>query len=345
MVARSSISVLPDSKGIVAQALTLQDRTAPLAHVDAEAWDAASDALRAAADPEGPAQSRGVLEQALDRAAAIPLEVAELGADVAALGAVVAEHGEAGVPGGCRSRRRAGRRWRARRRPPRRGQPRDAPRRPAPRAGPRIGASRRRVRPSCSRLDPVRMQRVTSLSTLTDAELVQRCRNGDADAWNELVERFSRYVYAVCARGFRLTEADAEDVYQEVFARAYTHLGSLRDDSALRPWIAQLTRRLCIDQVARGRREQPVAELVSDDIARDLDEIEEAFAVREALATLPEPCRDILDRFFTRDQSYRTISTELDLPAGTIASRIARCLVKLREQLEGRSEPSSESGV
>jgi formiminotetrahydrofolate cyclodeaminase len=95
MVARSSTSVLPDSKGIVAQALTLQDRTAPLAHVDAEAWDAASDALRAAADPEGPAQSRGVLEQALDRAAAIPLEVAELGADVAALGAVVAEHGEA----------------------------------------------------------------------------------------------------------------------------------------------------------------------------------------------------------------------------------------------------------
>jgi RNA polymerase sigma factor (sigma-70 family) len=191
----------------------------------------------------------------------------------------------------------------------------------------------------------VRMQRVTSLSTLTDAELVQRCRNGDADAWNELVERFSRYVYAVCARGFRLTEADAEDVFQEVFARAYTHLGSLRDDSALRPWIAQLTRRLCIDQVARGRREQPVAEPISDDMARDLDEIEEAFAVREALSTLPEPCRDILDRFFTQDQSYRTISTELDLPAGTIASRIARCLVKLREQLEGRSEPSSESGV
>jgi methenyltetrahydrofolate cyclohydrolase len=96
MVARSSTSVLPDSKGIVAQALALQDRTAPLAHVDAEAWDAASEALRAAADPEGPAQSRGALEHALDQAAAIPLEIAELGADVAAIGAVVAEHGDAG---------------------------------------------------------------------------------------------------------------------------------------------------------------------------------------------------------------------------------------------------------
>jgi methenyltetrahydrofolate cyclohydrolase len=96
MVARSSTGVLPDSKGIVAQALAFQDRTAPLAHVDAEAWDAASAALRAAADPEGPPQSRGALEQALDRAAAIPLEVAELGADVAALAAIVAEHGEPG---------------------------------------------------------------------------------------------------------------------------------------------------------------------------------------------------------------------------------------------------------
>jgi len=191
----------------------------------------------------------------------------------------------------------------------------------------------------------VRMHGVTSLSTLTDAELVHRCRNGDADAWCELVERFSRYVYAVCTRGFRLPEADAEDVYQEVFARAYTHLDSLRDDAALRPWIAQLTRRLCIDAVARGRREQPVAEPIPDEVAHDLDEIEEAFAVREALSALPEPCQEILDRFFTQDQSYRTISADLDLPAGTIASRIARCLGKLREQLEGRSDPSSESGV
>jgi len=190
---------------------------------------------------------------------------------------------------------------------------------------------------------------VSTLSTLTDAELVHRCRSGDPDAWSELVERFSRYVYAVCIRGFRLPEADAEDVFQEVFARAYTHLDSLRDDAALRPWIAQLTRRLCIDSVARGRREQPAAEPIPEEVARDLDEIEEAFAVREALATLSEPCREVLDRFFARDQSYRTISADLDLPAGTVASRIARCLGKLRAELEGpglegRSEPSSESG-
>jgi RNA polymerase sigma-70 factor (ECF subfamily) len=177
------------------------------------------------------------------------------------------------------------------------------------------------------------------LATLTDAELVARCRAGDAEAWNELVERFSRYVYAVTVRGFRLSEEDAEDVFQDVFTRVYTHLGTLRDESALRPWIAQLTRRLCIDAIARRERERATGE-ADDEAAEDrMTEIDEAVVVRDALAALSQPCREMLDRFFARDQSYRTISSELDLPAGTIASRIARCLQKLRVELEGRQEP------
>ena len=59
-------------------------------------------------------------------------------------------------------------------------------------------------------------------------------------------------------------------------------------------------------------------------------------AVQEAMKTLPEHCAEILDRFFTRDESYKTIGEALDLPPGTIASRISRCLSKLRSQLEGR---------
>jgi RNA polymerase sigma-70 factor, ECF subfamily len=183
---------------------------------------------------------------------------------------------------------------------------------------------------------------VSRLSTLGDAELVERCRAGDAEAWNELVERFSRYVYAVTLRGFRLREQDAEDVFQEVFARVYTHLDTLRDDAALRPWIAQLTRRLCIDSLARSGREQP-GDAGTEDAPDRTAEIDEAMTVREAVSTLPDACQEILDRFFAQDQSYRTISSELDLPAGTIASRIARCLRKLREELEGRSDPGSAS--
>ena len=74
-----------------------------------------------------------------------------------------------------------------------------------------------------------------------------------------------------------------------------------------------------------------------------LTQIEEAFDVHDALAGLPEHCREILDRFFARDESYRAIGEALELPAGTIASRISRCLDKLRQAFEGRNEPGPAS--
>jgi RNA polymerase sigma factor (sigma-70 family) len=173
----------------------------------------------------------------------------------------------------------------------------------------------------------------------TDAQIVSRCRAGDEAAWNELVERFSRYVYAIAVQAFRLGPHDAEDVFQDVFARVYEHLGRLRSDEAIRPWIAQLTRRLCIDRLRAGGREGPVD---PDDIElgeadETLGRLDEAMTVRAGLDAVGDACRDILDRFFCRDQSYRAIGEALDLPSGTIASRISRCLSKLRAELEGRS--------
>jgi len=184
---------------------------------------------------------------------------------------------------------------------------------------------------------------MSRLEQLSDTELVQRCRAGESGAWNELVERYSRYVYAIAVRGFRLSDEDAEDVFQDVFTRAFVRLETLRDASALRPWLAQLTRRRCLDVVSSSGREQPLDEALVDEDSADMEEVEEAFAMREAVAGLSEACQDILDRFFAQDQSYRTISDELDIPAGTIASRIARCLRKLRDELEGRNEAGAES--
>ena len=180
----------------------------------------------------------------------------------------------------------------------------------------------------------------------TDAQLVARCRAGDDDAWRELVERFSRYVYAIAVQAYRLSEADAEDVFQEVFARAYINLPKLRNDSAVRPWLAQMTRRLCLDTLRASAREQP--EDLPEPVGADdtIAKLDEALYVHDALATLPDNCREILDRFFARDESYRTIGDTLGLPAGTIASRISRCLDKLRDAFEGegRNAPTAPSG-
>ena len=98
MVARSSRDLWEDAPGIAAQALTLQDRAASLTRTDAEAWDDALAALRATADPTetGGNGARGdlELERKLQHAAAIPLEIAELGADTALLAAYAGEHGD-----------------------------------------------------------------------------------------------------------------------------------------------------------------------------------------------------------------------------------------------------------
>jgi RNA polymerase sigma factor (sigma-70 family) len=174
--------------------------------------------------------------------------------------------------------------------------------------------------------------------------LVDRCRRGDREAWNELVEEYSRYVYAIIMRGYRLSESDAEDVFQDVFARVFERLETLRDDEALRGWIAQVTRNLCADHLRRARPTEELTEETVRDLDDRLSDLDEALAVRQAMAALPTGCADILDRFFCRDEPYRTISHALGIPPGTIASRISRCLDRLRRALDGRDRAAGASG-
>jgi RNA polymerase sigma-70 factor (ECF subfamily) len=183
----------------------------------------------------------------------------------------------------------------------------------------------------------------------SDAELVARCRAGDQVAWEALVDRYARYVHAIVARVYRLEGHDAEDVFQEVFARVFERLDTLRDGDALRPWIAQTARNCAVDSLRRSGREVPV-DVVPEDADDGVERLDEALTVHAALERLSPECHEILDRFFCRDESYRTIGDELALPSGTIASRIARCLARLRDVIgpretdEGRKSGSSASG-
>ena len=175
---------------------------------------------------------------------------------------------------------------------------------------------------------------------LTDAELVGHCRTGDDASWALLVERYAAYVHAILARAYRLKPQVAEDTFQDVFARVYEQLPKLRDGAAFRPWLAQLTRRLAVDALRADARVRAAdSELIEYlDITADdaIAELEQALTVRAAMAELPGHCGDVLDRFFTRDESYAMIGAALGVPAGTIASRISRCLAQLRRELEER---------
>jgi RNA polymerase sigma factor (sigma-70 family) len=172
-----------------------------------------------------------------------------------------------------------------------------------------------------------------------DAALVRRCRIGDEAAWEALVNRFSDYVFAILTRGFGLDASAAEDVFQEVFSRAFRRLHTLDEDGAIKPWIAQLTRRAAIDRLRATRSESDIEALPetgSADPAFDL--IEQAVTVQRALAELPETYGEVVERFFIRDESYQTIAAELGLSPGTIASRISRGLSMLRARFENLDE-------
>ena len=187
------------------------------------------------------------------------------------------------------------------------------------------------------------------MDAASDAQLVARCRAGDQEAWVVLVDRYARYVHAIVVRVYRLDSHDAEDVFQEVFARAFERLDTLRDGDALRPWIAQTARNCAVDTLRRSGRELPVDE-VPEDVEDGVARLDEALTVHAALDRLSAECHEILDRFFCRDESYRTIGADLDLPPGTIASRIARCLSRLRDVLDpggdraGRKRTPTTSG-
>jgi RNA polymerase sigma factor (sigma-70 family) len=177
-----------------------------------------------------------------------------------------------------------------------------------------------------------------------DAELVARCRAGDQAAWETLVDRYAKYVHAIVARVYRLEAHDAEDAFQDVFMRVFERLDTLRDGDALRPWIAQTARNCAVDALRRSGREVPV-DAVPDTADEGLARLDEAMTVHAALDRLSPECHEILDRFFCRDESYRTIGSELELPAGTVASRIARCLARLGDVLEpGRKVRAATSG-
>jgi RNA polymerase sigma-70 factor (ECF subfamily) len=178
----------------------------------------------------------------------------------------------------------------------------------------------------------------------TSQALVDRCRTGDPDAWRDLVDGYAAYVNAIIVRAYRVGPEDAEDIFQDVFSRVFERLETLRDDEALRAWIAQVTRNLCLDHLRRARPAEELPETLISDGEQELADLTEALWLRQAMADLPESCSDILDRFFQRDQSYRTIASQTGIAEGTIASRISRCLGRLRELVEGRNVHPPASG-
>jgi RNA polymerase sigma factor (sigma-70 family) len=171
--------------------------------------------------------------------------------------------------------------------------------------------------------------------------LVTRARNGDRQAWDELVDRYAPLVWSICRR-HRLEAADAQAVAQAVWLNLVDHLDSPRDPAALPGWVATTTQRECGRILRAARRPDnaayaPAAETIPDEHPRpakqDLLPAERDAALREAFRQLPPGCQQLLT-LLTADPpvSYAEISAKLGIPVGSIGPTQRRCLDKLRRR-------------
>ncbi len=171
----------------------------------------------------------------------------------------------------------------------------------------------------------------------TDEELVKRCLAHDEEAWEILLDRYAGYIYAIAAHGFRLSPEQAEEVLQETALSMVQHLEAYRGTGPLRAWIGAVAANAARQYL---RRQKPPAVLPPEmdvaDVTQELlmAQAEEADAVHAALERLPPECRDVLTQAFYEERRYVDIAAALGIPEGTVASRIARCLARLRPLLE-----------
>ena len=167
--------------------------------------------------------------------------------------------------------------------------------------------------------------------------LVRAIADDDQEAWNELVRRFANPVMAVI-RSYRLTPADAEDVYQTVWLKLVVHRDSLRDPEALPGWLRSTAMHECIRQLERRRRTVPV-DPQSEEAARQpsTDDIEAAAmraelraALRDGLAELSEEDQALL-RLYALAEPYKSVAELLQMKTGSIGPTLGRSLARLRQ--------------
>lgn len=179
-----------------------------------------------------------------------------------------------------------------------------------------------------------------------DAQLVQRCLRGEGSAWEELVRRHARRVYSLCYR-FTSNRAAAEDLSQEVFLRVYRTLSSYQPAQGAFPtWLMSVSRNLLIDHYRRVRHDR-----LTDSIDDALPQLEathspgrtpEAHAqatelseqVQHGLARLSPELREAVILRDLQGFEYGEIQRVLQVPEGTVKSRINRGRIELARILE-----------
>ena len=180
------------------------------------------------------------------------------------------------------------------------------------------------------------------MPTVTNADLLASCQRGDQDAWEQMINRFTRLVWEVI-RGYRLSNADAEDVRQLTWFRLVQNVTRIRDPERLGDWLATVAKREALKSLMRGNRLVLVSDVETlERPAKGTDNPEQAVIraerledIRAALATLSPQCQAML-RLVRADPppSYEEIGAALAMPVGSVGPIRTRCLKRLRRALQ-----------
>ncbi len=178
----------------------------------------------------------------------------------------------------------------------------------------------------------------------TDAELLARCRQRDADAWHELVTRYERLVYSVALRN-GLSGEDAADVTQNTFITLIDSLDRIRDEDRLASWLMTVARRQAWRVRNLSRRTVPLEQVAeeSEDPLADWDTVT---TLHDALSRLGGKCRELLLALYfdPEEPSYAEVAERLGRSIGGIGPMRGRCLEKLRGILTEESDEGSDRG-
>ncbi|MBI1898681.1 MAG: sigma-70 family RNA polymerase sigma factor [Acidobacteria bacterium] len=169
-----------------------------------------------------------------------------------------------------------------------------------------------------------------------ETQLVERCLAGEERAWEELVHTYTRKVYAVCYR-FTGRDSEAQDLTQDVFLRVFRGLKSYRSgEGSFVVWLNRLTRNLLIDHYRRTRSDRatesieeqlPMLEETASVTARTegmLAGREASEALQAALQKLSPDLRETVILRDVEELEYREIAQVLNIPEGTVKSRLNR---------------------
>jgi RNA polymerase sigma factor (sigma-70 family) len=188
------------------------------------------------------------------------------------------------------------------------------------------------------------MDRRPTFSPIEDAtSLVCAARGGDPLAWHKLIDNYSGMLVAR-ARSFRLSREDTQDVVQTTWLRAMEHIHQLKDDERLASWLTTIVSREALRTIGQRRREvstndtdlldrpEPHARRPEQEIARrQLSKI-----VANLVADLPPSHRVVFEALAGPKSAYADIASATGRPMGSIGPTRARCLKRLRAQLQER---------